>query len=354
MDQNRSRSPDRSPDFFPGQPPSESPPPSPLLLDRLKKTPKEQKPSPRQRLYPPLNPPPAPVKPTLELLYPFASDCLLKPCLPEVVILGVHTHGENVADLRKTIDIPKGMTLNMITSSSPGTCNFAFRNIDYVMKELIDDHIYGKPIDQEHITLAIKSLKKSQSYINRGFKNVTDPQLKTDIKNYIHQSDSLYRQINYNSSSKFKPIDKYFIQRIGEKPTTPEFDLKIKILNMPGFPDLFKEPHFPVSHGDGTNETSLNNIIQYLNYRGVKDVIIFDFSCSVYNDDLTDKETRILRRDQKKIEQEIKNESEQKLKENKKRQSDSDTESSNKRTKRGGSRMKQVSKKRNSTLKKRK
>jgi hypothetical protein len=81
----------------------------------------------------------------------------------------------------------------------------------------------------------------------------------------------------------FVPGDKVvnkFYTRVDS--TADRYDFTIKVMNLPGEPDLLSYL-FRLKRGEKFTDITLASILRFLYNKGVENIIIFDTSCSVMN-----------------------------------------------------------------------
>jgi hypothetical protein len=258
---------------------------------------------------------------------------------PETVVIIVTTHGEIRLDdtgKPKTFILPEGMKLTKLSAVVPGVCN-------YMTSDESDDYVetiisWLKRLDQKKITINgaqqnlvttmagvfqkedstrtlpdvekdLREKKRQRNQINKpqqlenenNDENISESDEyedqdddEEDIKhseNYVYHSDvqypsSTYENERYKTRSVVKKpinntvINKTYIRKNATEQFESPWDFKISVLNVIGYPDLLVE--MVGRHYIEESEVTLKQITQYLYNRGVREIILVDFSCSVF------------------------------------------------------------------------
>jgi hypothetical protein len=235
----------------------------------------------------------------------------------KTIILFITSHGliiEEQPEKIKLFTIPDGIIIKRALISTPGECNIVgeqevngyVKLINSLKSELTSnrettqneaiqkvvdtmekiDYKESKIIEDEIKELQSKSKKNKLSDVD-----LSRLQVRTG---YIH---NLNKGFNINFFGPGKQIlNKTYIRSNLE---STKNDWVIKVLNIPGQPDLLSFLKIQTRGGD-TNIT-LEEIISFLKSKGVETVILFDLSCSNVADtdltDVTERSTRRYRRD---------------------------------------------------------
>ena len=200
---------------------------------------------------------------------------------PETAIVAVTTHG-----VIKTSDaaegtlsasefaVPAGMTVLKYSEASAGTCNFAddetvSRCVGMISK--FSEHI-ELAADRKQIVQAIASQFKRRTKMFAGL-------LQSLSKKNPKQKKLLHYHNRGNTTRMFasgsKMVDK--IYAVEELPSDSGYDNKILLLNADGQPDLFASILEPTPT---KGYVATSELIAHLHAHGVKDVVLFDLSCS--------------------------------------------------------------------------
>jgi hypothetical protein len=231
---------------------------------------------------------------------------------PKRVILANFSHGS--ISLKKdgtenTFIMPAGMSVKRGNASVPGVCNFIsgdanayfartinsckrkletipFANVDREFKVILD---IFKNYDRENTISDFKSMLQKRATITAEEIGVeTDEDKKeylTEAKKYVDTYDSFFKMATYLPGERI--IDKLFTRTNTEAVNTPSsVEWVCLIINLtntgPPYQDLFTLMN--VQTRGGTLNISLSQIIEFLQDKGVEEIIIFDNSCSVFMD----------------------------------------------------------------------
>lgn len=227
---------------------------------------------------------------------------------PKKAIVAITVHGGielDETDRPITFIPPRGMRITKLSAVVPGVCN--------IMNQQDADVYIGTILDNlKHIEDSKQSTKPETD--SGRIRELGDMFRKTDAEfivpdteqvvrdskreegkadendqQYLYHSDKSYQSTVYMG----KPlINKTYSRSASDvlESTTP-WDFTITVLNMPGFPDILREMTGR-SHRIGS-EVTLEEIADFLHDNGVREVIIIDFSCSIFvkdGDDITDTE----------------------------------------------------------------
>ena len=228
------------------------------------------------------------------------------------ILLAITSHGWINCDDGDidTFVIPDGITVNKVTMSSPGNVNFV--NETQLNKSMRDVKRRKKRILQsKKSSTVIKAINeaiqdiKDVDYQEKKF--LEDERLlpvipeddseerMNDISQYLHGLNKAHK--NYILKPGDVVINKKYMR---ENCQATKYDWGMPILNLPGEPDLLQL--LRIQTRKGTCGITLSEIVDYFKNNGVKELIIFDFSCSVFaNDDndfsLPKRKVRSIRRE---------------------------------------------------------
>jgi hypothetical protein len=211
---------------------------------------------------------------------------------PETVVLSITLHGrmsvENGAVT--TFTVPQGMRIIKVSAVTPGVCNVTTES-EIEKANASIRKVFGSPqLRYEEIEPKLASLVQSLKTLESDTTATIRSQLKTqkdeDMINMLRYTDKGFRVVQYESG---KPIiNKEFGRSDGEGVESVE-DYKITALNAMGQPDLHSNI---VSERSGATMTRastksegefllrLSTIVTFLQKEGVKNILLFDFSCS--------------------------------------------------------------------------
>ena len=236
---------------------------------------------------------------------------------PESVILQITTHGSIELDENNQpieFKFQPGMFLTKLSAVTPGTCNIMsaessnyfsrtiMNNIDRILWLLNFNHITSEEqLEQMGTPGLIKSFvsifKKEDTAELKDVEyqlQTADGDIDPDYLKYFHNYDQSYLY----SPKKTSAINKVYVRGQGEifgAPKIGTWDYKINVLNMPGQPDLMREiagrTHYKRS------KITFKDIMDFLYEHGVRSVFLFDFSCSIFEDPMTETADRAVKRD---------------------------------------------------------
>jgi hypothetical protein len=189
-----------------------------------------------------------------------------------------------------TFTVPQGMRIIKVSAVTPGVCNVTTGE-EITTANASIRKVFGSPqLTYEEVTSKltplIKTLKAIESDTIPTIRSQLKSQEDVDMRNMLRYTDKGFRVVQYESG---KPmINKEFGRSDGEGVESVE-DYKITALNAVGQPDLHS---LIVSERSGATMTRgstksegefllrLSTIVTFLQERGVKNILLFDFSCS--------------------------------------------------------------------------
>ena len=211
---------------------------------------------------------------------------------PETVVLSITVHGlmsvENGAVAEFTV--PDGMRIIKISAVAPGVCNVTTES-EIEKANASIRKVFGSPqLRYEDIEPNLASLVQSLKTLESDTTPTIRSQLKgekdTDMSNFLRHTDKGFSIVNYESGKTM--INKEFGRSDGEELESVD-DYKITALNVVGQPDLHsiivsERPGATMTRGSTKSEEQyllrLSTIVTFLQERGVKNILLFDFSCS--------------------------------------------------------------------------
>ena len=246
---------------------------------------------------------------------------------PKKILLSITTHGVlktwksergYVAD---TFKIPEGITLFKINVSSLGECNFmtaeSVRDFTKIVKRY-EPYIIRSRLNKSDKKLTKKKLKYISSTIKTKEQEEEIKDLQDEVTDFFKQIRK-GEKLNDTDLERFKLLSSYVdaydrsykvsIFTSGEETTNKTYsrtnieatktDWVIKALNMKGQPDLLAYL-FTQTRG-GRSEITLQDLVDFLKSKGVEEIFLVDFSCSVFQDidtyeDLSPRAVRTTRR----------------------------------------------------------
>jgi hypothetical protein len=229
---------------------------------------------------------------------------------PERVILTNLSHGSITVkkdENEKTFVMPEGISVKRAWASVPGVCNFIdaetnayfvrtiqstkgrletipFENVDNEFKVLLN---IFKKYDKEDTVEGLKSMLKNRETLTAEALGFETEEEKTsylkEAKKYSDTYDNFFQISTYLPGERV--IDKLYTRTNTEAANTPSGRKWVTLLvNVePGSLDLLTLMR-PQTRG-GTLDIYLSEIINFLKDKGVKEVILFDNSCSVFLDE---------------------------------------------------------------------
>ena len=230
---------------------------------------------------------------------------------PERVILANLSHGSITVKkdgTEKTFVMPEGIAVKRAWASVPGVCNFIsaetnayfvrtiqsskhnletmpFENVDMKFKIFLD---IFKDYDREHtVVREIKPILKVKKTITTEELGVDTEEEKTEYldeaKKYVDTYDSFFKISTYLTGDTVS--DKRYSRTNSEavnKPSGREW-VSLLVNVEPGSLDLLSLMRTQTRNGE--TFVYLSDIINFLKDNGVKEVIIFDNSCSIFLDE---------------------------------------------------------------------
>lgn len=229
---------------------------------------------------------------------------------PERVILANLSHGSITVKKdgnEKTFVMPEGISVKRAWASVPGVCNFIdpktnayfvrtiqsskgkletmpFENVDNEFEVFLDTF---KKYDRERTIADFKPMLQKKATFTAEDLGVETEEERTDYldeaEKYFHTYDRFFKISTYLPGDTV--IDKLYTRTNKEAVNTPSGREWITLLvNVePGSLDLLTLMR-PQTRG-GTINIYLSEIINFLKDKGVKEVILFDNSCSVFLDE---------------------------------------------------------------------
>lgn len=221
---------------------------------------------------------------------------------PKQIILSVTSHGGIDLDRNDNVvfvSVPEEMKLIKLSAVVPGVCNMvssddtAWTNA-YILWFIQNhkDARKGGPFLKEDIEILADTLKKEDE---KGVKEVHKDAKKSrragesdpDAEQFVFHADKSYNVSEYAPGESV--INKLYTRNDREHIETP-FDLKINALNVTGMPDIIEEIMIEKKRGKTgskrgevkNSDIHLKDIFDFLKEKGVNDVILLDFSCSVF------------------------------------------------------------------------
>jgi hypothetical protein len=253
---------------------------------------------------------------------------------PETVILAVTTHGEILTFITAdrmhapvTFELPEGMSLKKVSAVAPGVCNIMHTMdadeyiqdiINWVKtlkpKELLTEDIgsevasYLREEDYENEYIPIsRKIHDNRRKKNRKFTQNDEDEDEDEDKELVRYLDNWnknYKQGSYSNpakrlrSSTINPPKTRVLNKIYARENSTEqfegvWDFQIIALNVVGYPDIMREIEGR-SH-KGSSSVFLDEIVNFLHDKGVKNIILIDLSCSSFDDEYNEMDDRTVR-----------------------------------------------------------
>ena len=241
-----------------------------------------------------------------------ALDHLAGPRWPDKMILFVSTHGTIICekDVLETFSLPPGIELKRMQVATPGIVNFASDSIMSGYVSMINAHrdellsnnegTQDAAIIKMMKYIRINDLIESED-LKRGLAHSPDDSDDEDhqgnITEYLQGLNRSHRIQTYKSTpeSAVDIINKTYTRENQQKTKN---DWTIKAMNIPGQPDLLAYMKKQTRHGNST--VTIKEIVDECLGHGVKQLMLFDFSCGSIADHeynpVKTRHVRILRR----------------------------------------------------------
>lgn len=220
----------------------------------------------------------------------------------ENVVLAITTHGAFLTTEKNPVtgleeqpvfNMPQGMTLTVLSVGVPGVCNIVTDDeLTLAIKHLIDVHC--KPDATTKCTTSVNTIPtETVSYLKdlyaRTVKTIEQQKEKDDDELlFIRRSDLANTVKTYTSG---QPVpDKVFSRDLSKDVRGSEYDLKITLVNAyGGTADFF---------GDNEKDkTLLSQMVNMFYKNGVRNLILYDFSCGSMPFVKSERTVRALRRE---------------------------------------------------------
>jgi len=221
---------------------------------------------------------------------------------PETVVVLVTAHGQalykNDGTTGELVNfrVPDGMSMTILNAVPLGVCNlFGAEQSDQFAQRLIQQSKTDPRLNTDRVAF-INSLipqlkefatKNIDEYIKPTYSslNIHDKDTKVDPDelidiNYNRQFDNNFSILSKNSGDEVMN-KKYSRNNLSEK-NTSVWDFKISVLNARSYPDLMQEITTRTTSKTKTLDSivSLSEIVNYLQGKGVKNIVFLDLSCS--------------------------------------------------------------------------
>jgi hypothetical protein len=233
---------------------------------------------------------------------------------PETVVLSISTHGIVIKD-KESMTIPRGMQFAKMSWVMPTVCSFMDGDDVAACNKIIISNVLDprRPITSENlqercedITKQLSGILKENVAANREVIKEVETGRDTDEflehrKAYVRAANRGLRVFSTLTGTKTF-INKAYVRDRTEA-INPNGDWQIRVLNIPGQPDVVNFIEGRAYNTRGESETDLKEIMNVLKSNGVKNVMMFDFSCANVTDEgrldvlTSSRETRAFGRD---------------------------------------------------------
>jgi hypothetical protein len=234
-------------------------------------------------------------------------------------VIQITTHG-NVMLTHSLMDpsefvVPDNMTLIYISVAAPGVCNLLTSETSYEYRRTIMENL-NDINNKLNLITDDTDLKELETYFkdfSRPFRNRDtvmeyNPLIKEKNRNpfdteFVYTFDRTYNVTIYKSGDIIR--NKIYSRRDKETLFKPSyFDYKINMFSNSDTSDLMIDLSGKIPNANtpsSMSQTTLQHLLFFLKKQGIKNVVIFDFSCSVFDIDGKDvekpREIRSIRRD---------------------------------------------------------
>jgi hypothetical protein len=229
---------------------------------------------------------------------------------PETVVLSITLHGlmsiEN-GDVAE-FTVPEGMRIIKISAVAPGVCNVTtgeeITTANASIRKVFDSSELSYEEKESKIASLVQSLKTLESdttaTIRSQLKTQKDEDTIKDMLNMLRSTNKGFTTVEYLPGDPI--INKEFGRSDGEGLDNVD-DYKIIAVNVEGQPDLHSiivSGRYGATMTRGTTKSEgqyllrLSTIVTFLQERNVKNIILFDFSCSEMTEG-SERKKRLLR-----------------------------------------------------------
>lgn len=230
---------------------------------------------------------------------------------PKTVVLSITVHGlmsvENGAVAEFTV--PDGMRIIKVSAVAPGVCNVTtekeIETANASIRKVFDSPELSYEEKESKLASLVQSLKTLESdttaTIRSQLKTQKDEDTIEDMLNMLRYMDIGFTTVEYLPGEPI--INKEFGRSDGEGLESVD-DYKITALNVEGQPDLHSNivsGRYGATMTKGSTKSEgqyllrLSTIVTFLQERNVKNLVLFDFSCSEMTEG-SERDKRLLRR----------------------------------------------------------
>jgi hypothetical protein len=225
---------------------------------------------------------------------------------PETVVLSITLHGrmsvENGAVT--TFTVPDGMRIIKVSAVAPGVCNVTtekeIETANASIRNVFDSPELSYEEKESKLASLVQSLKTLESDTTATIRSQLKKEEDLDMRNMLRYMDKGFSIVQYESGKTM--INKEFGRSDGEGVKSVD-DYKITVLNAEGQPDLHSiivsgRSGATMTRGSTKSEGEfllrLSTIVTFLQKEGVKNILLFDFSCSEMTEG-SERDKRLLR-----------------------------------------------------------
>jgi hypothetical protein len=231
---------------------------------------------------------------------------------PETIVISVTSHGviiiDNNTNKPLTFSVPSDMKIIKLSAVTPGVCNLTHpSDVDDFIKQVIKK--VNNPTEMTKLTndpiIYLETLAKLYKTIEEDTfaETVKEKNPDYDFKirdDYLHHRNKSYNITQYESGNLI--INKEYIRNNRTELNTGAWDFQINVLNVTGVPDLFNEILGVRTYQNVNSTITLQQIVDFVKTKGVKQLIILDLSCANFETNVSDffftnRQERAIRRD---------------------------------------------------------
>lgn len=212
-------------------------------------------------------------------------------------IISINTHGSMNLDANNKpimFKVPNDIHLILVNSVAPGVCNYAYRKDIDKYNKIITDAIDITPIENSPLNLVNAVLPELNKAVYGKYLDITGKMRYTkqeprdrEIEKYFYTTTKNMRVSEHIGGDLV--IDKTY-DRKAIALTKDSHNYKIPLLSLYGHPDIMDSGDDYVTNDDEGATMSLSYVVKYCADLGIKNIVIFDFTCSVLTIDETNKE----------------------------------------------------------------
>jgi hypothetical protein len=215
-------------------------------------------------------------------------------------ILNVTTHGGiNLTQEDRPVffTVPAGIKIIKMSVVAPGVCYVVSPDDIFAYSQSINNIIRakrGEPMTFFELQAIAEELEKIDRENVKGIQKNAKTQRRAgepDVisEQFVYHADKSFRVVEYNEGEEM--INKLYSRN--DKELANPWDLQVLVMNTPGRPDLVREikgRRGSLRGEEVQTEIRLEEMVSYLKERGTTEIVLFDFSCSIFgrfDDDFT-------------------------------------------------------------------